>query len=134
MKQKFSSNIVGQVVVTRAFGQWNELNAIRFSRYLKERISRLNQQPFGHLLYFDDWQLASPDTVPVIRDLVNWLVDNGMRYAAEIFHPDALKAYLLDNMVIESRDRFQIHRFDNAAEGFAWLESHGFSASPDKVG
>lgn len=129
MKRKYSCSIDGQVLVTRVFGQWNDQHAIRFAQHIKEQAEAFNQQPFGHLLYFDEWQLASPETVPVINDLVRWLVDNGMRCAAEIFHPNALKAYLLDNMVSESRERFKIHRFDNALEGFDWLASQGFSAT-----
>ncbi|WP_414829612.1 hypothetical protein [Alteromonas sp. H39] len=126
VKQKFTSIINGQILITHSFGQWNERHALQFSTHVKKQVKGFNQQPFGHLLYFDEWQLAGPETIPVIRDTISWLVNNGMRCAAEIFHPDALKAYLLDNMVAESRERFDIHRFDNDDDGLAWLESYGF--------
>lgn len=131
MKQKFTCSISGQILVTHSIGQWNEHHAKRFATYIKKQVKGFHQQPFGHLIYFDDWQLSGPDTIPVIRDLIGWLVANGMRCAAEIFHPDALKAYLLDKVVSESLEQFDVHRFDNAEDGVAWLKTYGFhTATP----
>lgn len=131
MKQKFFTSINGQILVTQLYGQWNEHNAEQFAAHIKKLAPQFKKQPFGHLLYFDDWQLGGPGTIPIISDVVSWLVDNGMSCAAEIFHPDVLKAYLLDNMVSESRDRFEIHRFDNARDGITWLECQGFRAATE---
>jgi len=44
----------------------------------------LSQQPWGHLVYLDDWELGVPEITPIIQNLVDWCTHNGLKKSAQI--------------------------------------------------
>lgn len=113
-------------------GGWNERTALDFADAFKQTAKPLLGQPWAHIVYLDDWELGVPEIEPIVRGLVSWCIDNGLRHAAQVYSPNMVKQYQLDKMVsdrieLSPAEHFEKRVYSDELAAFAWLAELGFS-------
>jgi len=115
-----------RVILARVTGQCNKEMALKYSTQFKDIANPLVGQPWAHIVYLDDWDLATPEVEGIITDLVTWLVANGLMRTAQVYSPNMLKKFQIDRMVKSKIDHFTRQVFDNGEDAFEWLSQEGF--------
>jgi len=123
---EFELSVKGNVLIACLKGGWNEVAARNFDRCLRETAQPLLGKNWGHLVCLEDWSLGVPEMVPIVEDLVQWCIDNGLKCAAHVYSASMMKKLTLDDMVVEKQGDFQRHHFSNKAEATRWLAQQGF--------
>lgn len=121
-----------QVLLAVVHSGWNERTAQDYSDAFKLAVKPLLGQPWAHIVYLDDWQLGVPAIEPIVRDLVTWCVNNGLRHAAHVYSPNMVKQYQLNKMVSDTirlspTEQFEKRVYSTDLEAFAWLHQLGFA-------
>lgn len=124
---RFSLWVDHRVLIGTASGSWCVETAREFADEFKQIAGELIAQPWGHIIYLDDWGLGVPEIEPVIEELTHWAIANNLCLAAQVFSPNMLKAYQMNKMVHDVHGHFERRQFANADQAFSWLHQHGFS-------
>ncbi|MGO4892847.1 hypothetical protein [Flavobacterium sp. W21_SRS_FM6] len=118
----------GQIIVSHVKGQWSLQTALRNEEELHRAVLALKPgTTHAHMIFFDEWELHTPEATPVIERTFKWCAGNGMTHAAEILEYDALKEFILQQAIHEKKGHVQIQRFDNEADALSWLIRAGFA-------
>ena len=123
---EFELSVSGNILVARLIGGWNEEAARAFDREFRQVAEPLIGSDWGHLLCLEDWSLEVPEMGPVIEDLVQWCIDNGLKRAAQVYSASMLKQLQLDDMVVEQSGNFQRCTFRTKDDALTWLAQQGF--------
>lgn len=121
-----------QVLLAVVRGGWNERTALDYAEAFKAAAKPLLGDDWAHIVYLDDWELGGPEIEPVVRGLVNWCVNNGLRHAAHVYSPNMVKQYQLNKMVsdtirLSATEQFEKRVYSTDLEAFAWLHQLGFA-------
>lgn len=119
-----------RVVLARVKGQCNEDLAQQYACAFREAIKPLAGQPWAHILYLDDWELATPEVEIIMTELIRFLVQNGLTCSAQVYASNPLKQFQLDRIVKEKKEVFKRRTFNEQSSAFKWLESEGFPINP----
>ncbi|MFT6896665.1 MAG: hypothetical protein ACJA13_001068 [Paraglaciecola sp.] len=128
MKGQFRVFSQGQIVVSHITGQWSDQTALKYEYAMHELVASLAEREFSHLLFFEDWELSTPDVQPIVERMVDWLVSQGMCCAAEVFSHDPLKEFLLNKVVEEVKGNVFVRRFSCESDALRWLAEQGFAS------
>lgn len=115
------------ILIARLSGSWNVECARNFAENFKQEAQPLTTQPWGHLVYLDDWELGVPEIMPIITELVTWCIANHLKKSAQVYSESMSKRYFLDKMVVDKTDNFERQVFIDQHEAIAWLKQSGFS-------
>ncbi|GAA6135624.1 hypothetical protein NBRC116188_24140 [Oceaniserpentilla sp. 4NH20-0058] len=124
---QFNIWLNNRVVLARIKGQCNEDLAHKYAHAFREAIKPLSGKPWAHILYLDDWDLATPEVEVIMTDLVRYLALNGLTCSAQVFSSHALKQFQLNRIVKEKKEAFKRRTFNDQASAVEWLASEGFS-------
>jgi len=127
----YSLKISNNIIVARLASSWNKECAQNYAEDFKSIARPLSQQPWGHLVYLDDWELGVPEITPIIQNLVDWCTHNGLKKSAQIYCHSMTKKYSLDKMIIDRCDDFERQIFTDELPAISWLGSYGFTLSPN---
>lgn len=121
-----------QVLLAVVRGGWNERTALDYADAFKQAAKPLLGQPWAHIVYLDDWQLGVPEIEPIVRGLVSWCLDNGLRHAAHVYSPNMVKQYQLNKMISDTivlgpNEQFEKRIYHSDHNAFAWLNQLGFA-------
>lgn len=119
--------VKNNVLVVRLVGSWNKECAFNFAQEIKVAIQLLSQNPWGLLLYLDDWDLGVPEMTPIIKEWVDWSISNGLEKSAQVYCESSTKKYSLDKMVIDKTASFERQIFIDEISALNWLKSFGFT-------
>lgn len=126
MSMFFQVKTQGQIIYIDIIGQWSECEALGFEQTMHSTIPSLNGGKFAHLISFEKWELSTPEVEPIIKRTLAWCVKQGLSISAEVFTPDALKEYLLDKSVEDTKGELIIRRFNNKKVAATWLAEMGY--------
>jgi len=115
-----------QVILAHIQGQCNEDMALAYSDQIKQVAAPLLNSKWAHIVYLDDWELATPEVESIIQSLVAWLIAHGLTHTAQVYSPNMLKRYQLDRMITQKTDTFERQVFSDEPSAFAWLAQKGF--------
>jgi hypothetical protein len=124
---EFDLSLQGNIIVARLHGSWNEEAAEAFEHEFIKLASQLIDKPWGHLVYFDDWDLGVPEINPIIERLVTWCIQNNLKRAAQIYGASLVKKHFIDIMIVEQFGEFQRQAFIEETLAVEWLASGGFT-------
>ena len=124
--QKFEIRLEGRILRTYVKGAWSAQTALKYEQALHNALADFPPQPFAHLLFFNSWELHTPDALPIIQRTVDWIVARGMVCSAEVFQSNALKEFLLNKIDREGSGQLEIRRFNDEPEAMRWLAEQGF--------
>ncbi|MFD2164990.1 hypothetical protein ACFSJY_01840 [Thalassotalea euphylliae] len=127
---KFSIWLSDNVIHSYVRGEWSADTANRYSEAIHEAASKLPRKHWGHMVYLQQWRLGTPDIEPIITELVTWCLANGLTKAAHVYHPDMLKDYQINKMVISKQGEFEKREFAKESDAIAWLSSFAFNVEP----
>jgi hypothetical protein len=116
-----------QVILASVNGSWNRFTAEDYAQEFKALAKPLVGTDWAHIVYLDNWQLGVPEIEPVITELVNWCIANGLRYAAQVYCPNMIKRYQLDKMIVEHTAQFERRVYPDEQHALSWLSSLGFA-------
>ncbi|MEO3678430.1 hypothetical protein [Rheinheimera fenheensis] len=116
-----------RVILASVNGSWNRFTAEDYAQEFKVLAKPLAGTDWAHIVYLDNWQLGVPEIEPVITELVNWCLANGLRYAAQVYCPNMIKRYQLDKMIVEHTATFERRVYPDEQQALAWLSSEGFT-------
>lgn len=125
---KFSLWRENRIILAKANGSWSRFTAEDYASQFKALAMPLAGEDWAHIVYLDNWQLGAPEIEPVVKDLVSWCLQNGLRFTAQVYCPNMVKQYQLDRMIIDSTSQFEKRVYPNQQDAFAWLESLGFGS------
>lgn len=114
------------VILARLKGQWNSEMAQTYANDFKALAEPLLNQDWAHIVYLDDWELGTPEFEAVILELVQWVIEHGLKRTAQVYSPSMLKQFQMDRMVKETQGEFVRQVFANEQQAFAWLEAEGY--------
>lgn len=117
---------INNVIMSKVHGTWNQVAAENYSDEFQQQARTLSK-PWAHVVYLNDWELCSPDVFPVINDLVDWCIANGLTKAVNIFSPSYIKEGFVNKMVVQEQGNFKRVVFDNEKDALDWLAQQGFS-------
>lgn len=113
------------VLCARLHGTWNQVAAENYATEFK-KVAKQLARPWAHLVYMNDWELCSPDVFPVIKELVDWCIENELTRVANVYTYSYIKEGFVNKMVTEQQGSFQRVVFDNEFEAVEWLNYEGF--------
>ncbi|MDP2560952.1 hypothetical protein [Psychrobium sp. 1_MG-2023] len=122
----YELSVRNKVFIATLHDSWNKETAQAYSEEFKEAVQPLTSDSWGHLVFLDHWQLATPDVIPVIEELTQWCISNNLTAAAQVYSPSEIKKHQLDAMVIERLGDFQRCVFDNEQQAREWLTKLSF--------
>jgi hypothetical protein len=117
-----SNNIVFAVI----HGSWNTEAAECYKDEFRRIVTLQQFDRWGHIVMLNDWALGTPETESIIHDLTSWLVEHGLKHAAQVFSPSTIKRFQLDKMVTETMGDFVRRQFEQTPEAVHWLEEQGY--------
>lgn len=120
-----------KVIVAHLSGTWNVETALAYESALMELAAPLTQEPWGHLVYLDKWDLCAPEMIPTITRLVAWCIEHKLERAANVYELSVFKTLFMNKMVTEQEGKFQRKAFADAPAAMAWLAESGFIVSSD---
>ncbi|MDX1678061.1 hypothetical protein [Arsukibacterium sp.] len=124
---KFTIWVDNKVLIAMVKGSWSQRDAEDYAREFKAAAAPLTGSDWANITLLENWQLGVPGIEPVIKALVNWTIEHGLRYSAHVYWPDTVKEYQLDKMVKNVPSRFEVQKFKHPQQAFDWLQSHGFA-------
>ena len=116
-----------RVILARASGSWNHFTAEDYASEFKALAMSLTGDDWAHIVYLNNWELGAPAIEPIVKELVNWCLQHGLRYAAQVYCLNMVKRYQLDRMVIDSNELFEKRVYPDQQDAFAWLARVGFA-------
>ena len=122
-----------RVILARLSGGWSRFTAEDYASEFKALAAPLAGADWAHIVYLDNWQLGVPEIEPIVQQLVQWCINNGLRCAAQIYCPNMIKQYQLNKMVSDSAGRFEKRVYPNEQAAFAWLASVGFATDTNQL-
>lgn len=125
--------VVENVLFAELIGAWNEEASLNFQKAFMDEAACLVGKPWAHVVYLDDWVLGTPEMEPIIQDLTQWCITNGLKCAAQVFSPSMVKKFQLNKMVVEHQGTFVRKQFKDKKSAFEWLEAEGFSVEKKHV-
>lgn len=126
MSMFFQVKTQGQIVYIDIIGQWSERAALEFEQAMYATTATLSGDKFAHLISFEKWGLSTPEVEPIVKRTLAWCMKQGLSISAEVFTPDALKEYLLDKSVEDTKGDLIIRRFSNRKDAAKWLTEMGY--------
>ena len=115
-----------RVVIAKIIGAWNKEESEQYFSELKKMTQGIIHEPWAIVVYLDQWELSTPDSEQVNLNLLNWLMANNLKKAAEIYSPSVLKKMHVQNIVNKTASKIDRQCFTDDKAAIAWLESQGF--------
>ena len=122
----FDLTVDNQVLIARISGAWNEEESWLYFERVKEIIQPIMAQPWALLLLMNGWELGTPETERVTKEMVKWVSTHGLYKVAEVYKPNMLIQLHIERIVEEGPDEIERRHFINDKEAIAWLASNGF--------
>jgi hypothetical protein len=122
----FTLTVENNVIVATLNGSWNKEAAVAYKNQFMHVAQPLIGNPWGHIVYLDEWELCEAEMFQVIIPLVTWCIDNGLQKAAHIYSKSAIKKHFLDQMVVERHGDFERCIFTSKTEAADWLAESDF--------
>jgi hypothetical protein len=119
------------VVYAKVHGAWNDFTALRFSNEFKALAKQDMPEKWAHIVCLDDWELGIPEIEPIIQELVEWCIANGMTCVAQIFSKNMIIKYQIDKMVLERIGNFSKKQFSDKESAICWVIEQGYEVNPE---
>jgi hypothetical protein len=123
---RFNLSVSNNILIARLSDSWNKECAEDFSINFKIKASSLLGEPWGHLVFLDNWDLGVPEMLPIITDLVTWCIENGLEKSAQVYNDSMIKKYSIDQMVVKQKGGFERRIFTEPDIALNWLSQYGF--------
>jgi hypothetical protein len=124
---KFKIWLDQKVLIAMVNGSWGQQDAEAYAHEFKAVAAPLCGNDWANITLLENWQLGVPGIEPIIKDLVSWTIEHGLRYSAHVYWPSTVKEFQLERMVKMVEGRFEKQKFNHPEEAFNWLASHGFN-------
>ena len=122
-----------RVILAVINGSWDRITAVDYATEFKNLAAGLADAPWAHIVYLEQWQLGVPEIEPVVQELVNWCIDNNLKFVAQVYCPNMLKQYQLERMIVDNTSRVEKRVYPTQQQAFEWLASVGFALSPQDL-
>ena len=123
-----------QVLFATVSGAWNKSIAVRYIEEFKTQAQSLTSASWAHCSYLNQWQLATPDSEPLIRNLESWCIGHNVKYAAVIYAASSIKQFQLQKMLKATAYSSVFRHFTNSQDAIRWLNERGFETNSTSVG
>ena len=115
-----------QVLLARISGAWNKEASWLYFNEIKEITKPIIGNPWALLVYFDGEVLGTPETNQTAKEMVSWLLQNGLVSMAEIHSSNIIVQLEIERMSKEVPSEIERRHFSDEEMAFAWLASKGF--------
>lgn len=132
-KPRYELRKDNQVLVVYVYGAWNEGIAKRFIRAFKALAKTVWDKPWAHIVYLEEWALSTPAVEPMVKEMLEWCVDNGMSHTVRVYAPDPLKDFQINKMFEEGYKNHIVAHFENVDDAFEYLAQQGLPVSESKI-
>jgi len=133
---EYDIQLSNNVLYVRAEGGWNLQTAEAFAKDYKEISTPVTSEKWAVFNDFRAWELAPPDTNPVIQNLIQWIFDHGQMASVYLTAPSSVKIFQWTEMLAGSTipkgyQFLRTERFDDAVN---WLESLNYPIDKKLLG
>ncbi|MBD3584744.1 hypothetical protein HHX48_03215 [Salinimonas sp. HHU 13199] len=87
----FKTTIHNNVLLVDIIGPWNLETALNYERHISQITASLVGAPWAMITDLYDWELYTPDCYPIIHQLVNKCIENGLHREAVISPQKSIK-------------------------------------------
>lgn len=115
----------GNTLHAELLGAWNMEAALAYTKDFIEQASAF-EGDWAHIVYLDNWELATPDVTAEAERLVEWCIAHGLKRAAQVYKPSGLKRAVINKMVVEQLGDFKRATFDDPETAAQWIIDEGF--------
>jgi hypothetical protein len=119
----FELKVKNKTLISTLFGAWNYETTIRYSKECKQLVDNLTDEPWGSLVDFTEWELATPDILEVVDELNAWASINNLKYEVVICSL-SLQQQLMEQYQ-ESLTSVETKFVKNLEQAYEWLKSMG---------
>lgn len=116
----------GNILFSEPVGSWDDVIGLSYCNRFKEKAAKFKGVNWAQFLDLSRWQLGAPSLEPLIIDLSCWAYENGLKYTAVLYYPNALKTYQIDKMLAKEASNYSRRHFTNDKDALAWLSGNGF--------
>lgn len=119
-----------QLIATRVWGSWNEHAVESYASDVKTHAEARQDDGWAHLVDGSRWELATPDTGEVVRELTLWAVSHGIIAVAYVSGGDNLREqYVRHYLTYPMLEHIPRRVLPTLQEALVWLESLGVDLS-----
>ncbi|MBI9045129.1 MAG: hypothetical protein JEZ06_11630 [Anaerolineaceae bacterium] len=122
---KFSIDGGRRIIKETIFGIWTEEIAKSYSEAFKDAIQPLLGQPWAKLVDLNNWETSHPDVIQTLGLHLDWAVENGLQYSANILSASIPRLQL--RLMFKAADTAEISEvFPSEDLALIWLQEKGF--------
>ncbi|MFT6895945.1 MAG: hypothetical protein ACJA13_000342 [Paraglaciecola sp.] len=114
------------VLFFTASGTWNTDTTQRFCNEFKRQARQFEGQKWVAMANLTDWQLNTPETEPLLRELAIWGIQYGLQVVIRIYPPNPVKIFQLNNISQKLPSGYQQMHFVIEQDAFTWLHNQGY--------
>jgi hypothetical protein len=122
----FVFRIEGDIIISWVYGKWNASLAKQYDEQLKILVPTFNGKPWARLVFFDRWEIGTPEIEPIIRATASWCWLQELACVAYVYDDDALKTYQLNKITQPSCYGQKFQHFGKTQDALEWLNREGF--------
>lgn len=119
----FEIKLVGQVLVIKAYNDWNLETVLRLCDECKILSSQIIDEPWAGIIDLSCWELGTPAIWEAIEELDAWINQNNYKYEAVIINSSLQKKLLERSHEVLSNTETKFCK--DIDEAFSWLSDAG---------
>ncbi|MFT5840053.1 MAG: hypothetical protein ACI9UT_002564 [Flavobacteriales bacterium] len=125
---EFELEIIDSIFVVNIKGAWNIENLHAYSLSAKNILKPLQGKPWAMVTILDDWELFTPDCLPLMKKLVRVAYSVGLIREVIVSSSSGIKIEFFEPILADCPN-FKRQFVKNKIEAFEWLKSEGFDTA-----
>jgi hypothetical protein len=115
-------------LLVQCLGSWNLETARFYSLEYKAVVAPIIHQDWAMVCDLRQWELATPECMPIFHSLTRWCFDKGMKSCIYIYEQSFVMQLHLKEVTPKSGEYprgYNFQKVDSLESVYDWLKSHG---------
>lgn len=114
-------------LLVKCIGSWNLETTRLYSLEFKATVAPLINDHWAAIFDMRNWELATPESMPVFQNLMQWCIERGMTSCIYVYEQSFIKKHNIEQMThyLERRPHnFSDTQMTDLELAYDWLRSH----------
>lgn len=115
-------------LLVQCLGSWNLETTRLYALEYKAVVAPIIHQDWAVVCDLRQWELATPESMPVFQDLMKWCFDKGLTSCIYLYERSFVKHHHLKQMTLTLKnlpENYTFKKVDTIEPVYDWLKSHG---------
>ena len=123
----YSIKAKNNILYIECVGTWNEETALNYKADIISNINKFNGKNWASVCILDNWNLNTPEVVPVLQEIVLTCVKQKLKRLAHVYLNSDIKDYFLNEMFLTSYPDYERAVFSTKEQALSWLKESGYT-------